>query len=488
MSKYDEELEMLEKNMWRMSPARMAVKLTDGEYKRFNYIKVLDDILQKAIVKGGARIVVSLPPRHGKSNLISLHTPTWFLSTPLSIYPKAKQVILASYEASFAALWGRQVRNQINNHPELGITVSDDSSAADRWNLTDGGGMFCTGAGGPITGRGGHLILVDDIVKNYEEASSEIVRRNTIDWFNSTLYTRAEPNASIIVLMTRWHEEDLAGYLLKEHHDNWQEIRLPAFAEDDDPLGRPIGAPLCPERFDTPALKQIQKALGPNMFASLYQQRPSPAEGMMFKAEMFMYGAVQPKMDYTFVTVDTAYSDKQTSDFTCAVAFGVCEKQLYILDVYRQRINAADLEFPLVQFIRKHSQYGFRGAYIEPRGHGLYLNQQLPKLGIVMPSETQRKEFYSDRKSDKVMRANNALPQLSNSRIIINEQIAGKEELLQEVLGFPNAKHDDFTDCVIDGVKYWSQLMMGGISICDVLFSNSAEEELMSRYGVRFKP
>lgn len=481
-----EQLQMIADNTWRLSPARMAAKITSGEFKIFHYVKYIDDLIQKACTEGNARIVVSLPPRHGKSTLISLHTPTWFLSTLLDIYPKAKQVILASYEASFATHWGRQVRNQITEHPELGVKVSEDSSAADKWNLTDGGGMFCTGAGGPVTGRGGHLILVDDIVKNHEEANSEIIRKSTIDWFKSTLYTRAEPNASIIVLMTRWHEDDLAGYLLGGGcGGNWTEVRLPALAEESDLMGRQVGEPLCPERYSKKSLQQIQQSLGPAMFAALYQQRPSAMEGALFKQDMFVVGPIQPSFDYTYITVDTAYTDKQTSDYTCAVAWGVKEGQLFLVDVFHQRIKAADLEAPLVQFINKYRTYWFRGAFIEPRGHGLYLNQSLPRLGIPMPSESQVKDFFSDRKKDKVMRANNAIPHLSVKKIIVNDQIQDIQSHLNEVISFPNAKHDDFADCVIDGVKYWASQTQGGNSILDVLFTSPAEQELFSRYGIR---
>jgi predicted phage terminase large subunit-like protein len=424
----------------------MAEHLTRKRFQRFRHIQFLDRKLAQAVARGGARIVISMPPRHGKSWLTSLYTPAWYLS----LWPD-RSIILASYEATFAATWGRGVRNFLQeNQGDLGVRLAEDSLSADRWNTTQGGGMVTAGIGGPITGRGGHLL----IIKNWEEAASDLIREKQIEWFNSTLYTRAEPGASIIVLMTRWHEHDLAGYLLTEHHDKWEEIKLPAIAEENDPLGRAVGDALCPERYSAEMLANIKAAVGPRVWNSLYQQRPAPLEGNLFKEEMFEYGPIPQEFDFTFIMGDTAYKDKQENDFTVFTAFGVKGESLFVIDVLRGRIQASDIEAPALAFINRFSSYGFRGAYIEPKGHGIYLNQALPRKGVLMPSESQLKEFYSDRHLNKVERANNAIPYLVNRKVRINEKISCKEELRAECLSFPRAKHDDFVDTLVDGVKF----------------------------------
>lgn len=450
-------------DLWRLTPARMAEHLTQGRFQRFRHIQYIDRKIAEAVAKGGARLVLSMPPRHGKSWLASLYTPAWFLS----LWPN-RQIILTSYEATFASSWGRAVRNFVQEHEsKLGIRLSEDSLASDRWSTSKGGGMVTAGIGGPITGRGGHLIIVDDPIKNSEEASSEVIRAKQIEWFNSTLYTRAEPGASIIVLMTRWHQDDLAGYLLNSHQDPWQEIRLPALAEAEDPLDRLVGDALCPERYSTEMLSQIQAAVGPLVWASLYQQRPVPAEGNLFKTEMFEFCDVPEKFDYTFIQADTAYKDKQENDFTVFAAFGVKNKELYVIDILRERLKSSDIEAPAVAFIKKYSvAYGFRGAYIEPKGHGIYLNQILPRRGLFLPSESTLKEFYSDRHLNKVERANNAIPHLVGRKVKINQQISIREELVGECLSFPKAKHDDFVDTLVDAVKL---SFSTSVSIFDVL-------------------
>jgi hypothetical protein len=161
----------------------MAEKLEQGRFQRFQDIQFIDAKIREAITKGNARLVISMPPRHGKSWLTSLYTPAWFLS----LWPD-RNVILTSYEASFAASWGRRIRNFVQEHCNtLKVDLAEDSLASDRWNRLEGGGMITAGIGGPITGRGGHLIIVDNPVKNWEEAASETQRQKAIDWFNSTM-------------------------------------------------------------------------------------------------------------------------------------------------------------------------------------------------------------------------------------------------------------------------------------------------------------
>lgn len=432
----------------------MGEHLSQGGFTRYPHIEKISHLVSTSISKGGARIILSAPPRHGKSFIMSRWVPVWFLSH----WPN-KKVILASYESAFAAHWGRQVRNILQDNPVLGVTVASDSHAADRWDTTNGGGMFTAGVGGPLTGRGGDLLLIDDYVKNAEEADSPTYQQRAIDWWNTTFRTRAEPNASIIILATRWHQHDLIGYLTSEDNENrseWTVINLPAISESvDDFMGREVGDALCKERFDTAALMDIKKAVGSRSWSALYQGSPTPATGGLFTSDMFDFVDLpQTDFDYRFIMADTAYSDKKENDFTVFTAFGMIHGELYILDVFRKQIKASEVEGPALGFINRFSGYNFRGAFIEPKGHGIYLNQMLPRRGAVIPGEKQIKDFFSDRTMDKVTRANNVVPHLGYRKVHINRNIADKEALLAEVLTFPRARWDDFTDTVIDGVKY----------------------------------
>jgi predicted phage terminase large subunit-like protein len=368
------------------------------------------------------------------------------------MYP-SKKVILAAYSDSFAEDWGRAVRDELQSNPYITVGLAQDSTSAKRFNTTLGGGMITAGIGSPITGRGASLLLIDDPLKNWQEAMSETTREHQKNWFQSTLYTRGEPGATIIVLQTRWHEDDLAGWLQTQHSDKWDVIRFPAVAEDLDVLGRKRGDPLCPERYDVSALNRLKEATGPIIWSALYQQSPTTQGGGMFREEMFEFGQIPKQIDWSFVTADTSYREKEESDYTVFSAWGVTGEQLYLMDVWRRQIKASEVEGLISPFIKRFLGYGYRGTYIEPKGHGIYLNQSLAQKGLMIPGETTIQEFYKDRRHDKSERANNVLPHLANRKVIFNKDMANKEELLNETLGFPKMKHDDFVDTLVDALK-----------------------------------
>jgi hypothetical protein len=225
------------------------------------------------------RLIVTMPPRHGKSSTVSHYFPAWYLGT----FPE-KRVILTSYEADFAAGWGRKVRDVLGRQGRrFGVRLREDSAAANRWDLHSGGGMVTAGVGGAIVGRPADLLLLDDPIKNAEQAFSPTYREKTEEWFLSTAFTRLEPGASVIVVLTRWHDDDIAGRLLRK--GGWELLKLPALAREGDPLGRQPGEALWPSRYDVAALEEIHKAVGDNWWESLYQQEPFPEGGNLFKPD-----------------------------------------------------------------------------------------------------------------------------------------------------------------------------------------------------------
>lgn len=279
------------------------------------------------------RILIEEPPRHGKSEMVSKWLPAWYLGT----FP-GQRVALAAYQDDFAATWGRRVREILEEHgPHIfGITTADDSRARNRWDLRQTwspddpelfdwltsaeGGMFTTGVGGPLTGKGADLLIVDDPVKNQKDADSKTLRDDIWEWWQSTAYTRLEPGAIAIVMHTRWHEDDLAGRLIREAKqggEEWHVVRLPALAEKGDPLGRNPGDPLWPERYSKPDLERIKIAVGTKVWGALYQQRPSAAEGGEFKDDWWQtYLPYRwPKLATATQSWDCAFKGKADSDF-----------------------------------------------------------------------------------------------------------------------------------------------------------------------------
>lgn len=216
-----------------------------------------------------------MPPRHGKSERVSRIYPAWFVGN----FPN-KRVILASYEADFAASWGAKARDVLLEHGRsvFRVWLRPGSVAANRWDLARyDGGMVTAGVGGPVTGKGADLFILDDPVKNAEEAGSKTMRERAWDWWRSTAYTRLEPGGAVILMMTRWHEDDLGGRILAEAAaggERWEVVRLPALAEEWDPLRRSVGAPLWRERYDLPALEEIRRTIGGYWWACTPYQTP----------------------------------------------------------------------------------------------------------------------------------------------------------------------------------------------------------------------
>lgn len=324
-----------------------------------------------------------------------------------------------------------------------------------------------------------NCIIIDDPIKGREIADSEAFRERLWNFYNNDLLSRLETDlvtgksGQVLITLTRWHEDDLAGRLLDLARNDksaiqWEIIDFPAIKIDnsntDDP--RPIGEPLWPQKYNNEQLAAIKASIGPRAWSSLYQQSPVPDGGGLFNESMFSFSDLPPEFDWTFITADTSYKEKQENDFTVFSAWGVIKEELYLIDVYMKQIKASDIENDVTPFISKFKKYGFRSLNIEPKGHGIYLNQKWMHAGFGIPSEGELKEFYSDRRFSKVERANNIAPHLANRKVYFNKTLANKEDLVAQCLGFPKMKHDDFVDTLVDAVK---KVYNRNVGILDVL-------------------
>jgi predicted phage terminase large subunit-like protein len=223
--------------------------------------------------------MIFCPPQHGKSTMTTVRYPVWRLEREPDL-----RVIVGAYNQTLANRFSRQARKLALER----FALDGKRAAVEEWQTAAGGVFRAVGVGSGITGQGGDLILIDDPVKSREEAESQTYRDRVWDWYSQDLYTRQGPNAAIILIMTRWHEDDLAGRILaSEDGPNWHVVNLPAVAEENDPLNREVGAALCPQRYDEAALAERRMVLGSYAFSALYQGRPIPPGGGMFKREWF---------------------------------------------------------------------------------------------------------------------------------------------------------------------------------------------------------
>jgi hypothetical protein len=263
----------------------MASRLTERRFLWPEHVELLSKKFAAVAMGEIPRLMVFMPPQHSKSTIVSEWGPTWYLGN----FPR-KRVILASYAAEFAASWGRKVRNNLLEFGgQFGLRLADDSKAASEWSTHAGGGMLTAGMGGGITGRPADLMIIDDPFKNSEQAGSRLYRDSVWDTWQSAAVTRLQPGAGVIVMHTRWHEDDLAGRLLAAPDaSRWEVLCLPALAGPDDPLGRAPGDALWPERFSTDDLAVRRQEVGSYFWNALYQQDPPSLTGHA------LYGSFDP--------------------------------------------------------------------------------------------------------------------------------------------------------------------------------------------------
>jgi len=428
-----------ESSQKKISPLTLAYIDSNKRYLRPPHLVSLDDYLQDVAHGIIKRLMVFMPPRHAKSETISKYFTSWFLGR----FPN-KRIILTSYEADFAATWGYKSRNILTEHSkDFDIEIDNQSAARNRWNIKDHqGGMVTAGVGGPITGKGADVLIIDDPVKNAEEANSQTMRDKAWDWYNSTAYTRLEPDGAVILIMTRWHEDDLAGRILSESKEDWTVLNLPAIAEEDDPLGREIGEALWPERYPIKRLNEIKAQVGEYWFSALYQQRPQPAKGGLLKREWITtYDTpidLTKKQYKVFQGWDLAISEKETADYTCSctVALDPDDNNIYVLDWTHEHI---DFPTQVKAVIRKADEYKPQVIGIEDVAYQRALPQQVLKQRLLNIKPIKRV-------NDKVTRITSGFVLFENGIVHIPINHANYNDFVNEYVHFPQGRHDDLLD------------------------------------------
>lgn len=432
--------------------------------------------LQQFVEKKIPRLMLFEPPRHGKSQQGSRHLPAFiFGKRPTS------KIIACSYAAELIQSMNLDAQAIIDSDeyrqifPNVRLSNRNGGHGMRRTQTTfdivgTGGYYTCAGVGGSVVGKGADYILIDDPVKNQEEADSPIARERTYKWFIGTLYHRLEKNGSILLLMTRWHEDDLAGRLIRDSKMNpelpqWEIVTLPAIRENDanDYDIRKVGEPLWEDKYDLNALNDIRLTLQSYWFP-LYQQRPQREGGTIFREQWFGTFDDEPKFQQIDMFVDTAYTEKEQNDRTAIVTVALHGKNMFILNV-----AVVWKEFPeLIEFMKEHiHKHGNQSTrvYIEPKASGLsvvqYMKRHSPFNIIAGTSPRESKE----------VRAKGVSPFVEAGRVFLPKHANWKTEFLHEVTGFPKAEHDDIVDAFVDALRRnfgQSPIQMSGFDLRDV--------------------
>lgn len=311
--------------------------------------------------------MIFAPPQHGKSELVSTRLPAFWLARNPDL-----PVILTSYGGSLAFRNSRAARSVLESEeyrllfPD--IRTDPESRAVDRWKIYGHKGfVVAAGVGGPITGHGAGLGIIDDPVQSWAQAQSATFRDNVWEWFRGTFRTRIWEGGSIVLIMTRWHQDDLAGRILSEYHEDWKMLHFPAICDDEenDLLNRKEGDALSPTRFSVQELKSIRDDVGPTVWSAEYQGRPSPPEGSMFLIERINYLQEEPDDIETVVRYwDLAATDEKMGrdpDYTVGFLMGKLKRDFISIDVNRGRWSSNIVEQEVVKTAhRDRAKYGDR--------------------------------------------------------------------------------------------------------------------------------
>ena len=438
----------------------------------------------------GPRLMLFLPPRHGKSELASVNFPAWSLG-----HRPDFEIIAGSYAVSLPIGFSRKVQEKIDDPAYKSIfpetNINPKNKGAEAWTTTQGGGYVAAGVGGGITGKGAHILILDDTTKDAEEADSENQRQKVWDWYGSTAYTRLAPGGGVLVIMTRWHDDDLAGRCLLqqkemmeagvpiEEIDAWEVVQYPAVAVEDeyvdpssgdilyyDPskkiyhnlMGLPVqpseeikpvrkkGEALHPERFPISQLTKIKRTLQPRHWSALYQQNPVPDEGVFFTTSMFRTSPTPSYSDLDiYIAWDLAIGEKQTNDWTVGAVGGLDENdQLHILDMVRFRGDTYAIAQAILDTHKKYKplKVGAERGVIEMA--------IMPVLKRMMRKEREYITFDDTLVpvTDKIKRSRPLQGRMQQGMVYFPSEAAWYAHTRHELLRFPGGLFDDSVDAL----------------------------------------
>ena len=442
-----------------------------GEHHR-----IIAEALDRVIEGKCKRLMIAMPPRHGKSQMGSYLFPAYLMGKR----PQSK-LIVGSHTGELAQRFGRMIRNLVDEEkykelfPEMSLSV--DSKAAGRWNTNKGGEAFFIGKGGAMTGRGGDIVILDDILDE-QDAMSDTAMEATWEWYTSGPRQRLQPGGSIIVINTRWKTDDLSGRLLRQqgqlNSDQWEVLEFPAIL--------PSGNPLWPGYWSLDELEKVKVSIGMKKWQAQWQQQPTNDEGAILKRNWWRKWKFKepPECEYLIQTYDTAYSKKETADFSVISTWGVFTPDadsgpnLILLNVRKGR-----WDFPELKRIAKdeYRYWNPDNVLIEAKATGTPLQQELRKLGIPV---TMYSPGGRSKTQDKLSRANAVAPLLESGMIWYPEGQEWAEELVEELAAFPNSPHDDQVDA---SVMAWMRFRQGNfISLQDDEEDESSQEEATLDY------
>lgn len=459
-----------------LTPEALAYALPGGlakmAYPKWIYNPFIRDIENKILqIADGKSINVmfSAPPRHGKTMFIDRVLPAWYLGH----FPD-NRVLLITYQDGFSRTQSRAARNIFKRHGQavFGLEVSEDTQAANAWDIKNHeGGMEAVGAGGAITGKGAHLLIIDDLIKGREQALNERILDEHWEWFLTDVMSRLEPGATVVIIMTRWTMSDIIGKIVAKQNeddendvdvdslsfDDFSYFNYPALAVEDDPLGREPGQALFPQRYDEKALRKIKNRNDEYWWEALYQGNPVPIKGELIDVTGFKRKYKYSEMpgretfDMIILSSDTAIKDTEIADYTVFQTWGIRTDGYYLLDTIREKLT-----YPRLVETAKGLNRVWRPEFflVEDKGSGSSLIQDLREdLNVnVYPIDPGSES--------KILRMQAETPVVKSGMIVLPDDASWKDEFLLECRTFPRGKKDQ-VDALSQFLKFMRQTSSG---------------------------
>jgi predicted phage terminase large subunit-like protein len=421
------------------------------EYQPARHHRILLDKLERLTKGEFDRLLICMPPGHGKSSYTSLVFPAWYMG----LHPDHK-ILAASHTVKLSEDWSRKVKGIIGTEGYRrvfpGCSLSSETNSANRWETTEGGQYRAAGVGTGIAGFRADLVVVDDPYRSQEDADSRVIRDKIWQWWGTDMLTRLKPGGKVVLIQTRWNLADIAGMVLEESPDEWEQLVLPAFAKEDDPMGRAPGEALWPGWIDENALERIKSgpAMSSRSWSSLYQQEPVPEGGGILKAHWWELWQEEeyPPCDFVVAAVDTATSTKTTADFSACAVFGVFKdgplSRLILLHAWQERLDLPDL---CDRIERTGRQYQVDKFLIEGKSSGIEVVRELQRRSAKYSIQNINPTH------DKIARAY-AIQGVFESGCVYAPDRKWADLVITACAHFPAGAHDDMVDAVVHAVSY----------------------------------
>ena len=432
------------KQVWPEFICREAKEPSD-----WGHHQIIADRLTRVAQGKLKRLIVNMPPRHTKSEFASVYFPAWIMG----LKPDAK-IMQVSHNAELSQRFGRKVRNLVSSEDYSkvfkNVFLAQDSKASGRWETNYGGEYFAAGVGGAITGRGADILIIDD-PHTEQNIMSGTAMEKTYDWYVSGPRQRLQPGGAIVVVMTRWATNDLTGKLIdhqkNDNADQWEVIQFPALM--------PSGEPVWPEYWKKEELESVKASLPPQRWNAQYMQNPTSEEGALVKREWWKpWKGDIPNLTFIIQSYDTAYSKKETADYSAITTWGVFypteggDPAIILIDAMRGRYDFPDLKNIALE---QYKYWQPEAVVIEAKATGQPLLQEFRRMGIPVM------DFTPTRGKDKFTRLNSVAPLFASGMVYYPEGEQFALDVIEEVAAFPNGEHDDYVDSMTQAMLRYRQ-------------------------------